>query len=156
MPAYWLFKTEPEVFSWDMLKARGKKGEAWDGVRNFQARNTMLAAAVGDRAFFYHSNAKPPGIAGLCEVVATNVVDPTQFDEASHYYDATSPKDNPRWHTIKVKFVEKFPNFLSLDELRDTFTGDELIILRKGSRLSVTPVDDTVAAQILQLARGKA
>jgi len=151
-----LLKSEPDTFSIDDLRKAKGKTTLWDGVRNFQARNTMLAAAVGDRAFFYHSNAKPPGIAGLCEVVATNVVDPTQFDEASHYYDATSPKDNPRWHTIKVKFVEKFPNFLSLDELRDTFTGDELIILRKGSRLSVTPVDDTVAAQILQLARGKA
>jgi len=151
-----LLKSEPDTFSIDDLRKAKGKTTLWDGVRNFQARNTMLAAAVGDRAFFYHSNAKPPGIAGLCEVVATNVVDPTQFDEASHYYDATSPKDNPRWHTIKVKFVEKFPNFLSLDELRDTFTGDDLIILRKGSRLSVTPVDDTVAAQILQLARGKA
>ena len=151
-----LLKSEPDTFSIDDLRKAKGKTTLRDGVRNFQARNTMLAAAVGDRAFFYHSNAKPPGIAGLCEVVATNVVDPTQFDEASHYYDATSPKDNPRWHTIKVKFVEKFPNFLSLDELRDTFTGDDLIILRKGSRLSVTPVDDTVAAQILQLARGKA
>lgn len=150
-----LLKSEPDTFSIDDLRKAKGKTTLWDGVRNFQARNTMLAAKVGDRAFFYHSNAKPPGIAGLCEVVATNVVDPTQFDAASHYYDATSPKDNPRWLTVKVKFVEKFRNFLSLDELRETFTPDDLIILRKGSRLSVTPVDDAIAEQILQLARGK-
>ncbi len=153
--SYLLLKSEPDAFSIDHLKESKGKTTVWDGVRNFQARNTMLASQVGDLAFFYHSNAKPPGIAGLAKVVAVNVVDPTQFDETSHYYDATSPRDNPRWLTITVKFVEKFKRFISLDELRDAFTPEDLIILRKGSRLSVTPVDDAVAVRLLQLAGAK-
>ena len=149
---YWLLKSEPGSFSIDDL--RKAKTTIWDGVRNYQARNYLLSADVGDLAFFYHSNAKPPGIAGLGRIVATNVVDPTQFDETSHYYDPKGTRAKPRWHTVKVQFVEKFPNYLSLDELRDTFTGDDLIILRKGTRLSVTPVEGRTASQLLDLARG--
>ena len=149
--SYLLIKSEPDTFGIDDL--RKKKVELWDGVRNFQARNYMLASKVGDLAFFYHSNAKPPGIAGLCKIVEVGVVDPTQFDKKSHYYDPTSPKDNPRWLTIKVEFVDKFENYLSLDDLRKTFSPDDLIILRRGSRLSVTPVDNKVAKRLLTLAR---
>lgn len=152
---YLLLKSEPDTFSIDHLRESKGKTTVWDGVRNFQARNTMLASQVGDLAFFYHSNAKPPGIAGLAKVVAVNVVDPTQFDETSHYHDPTSPRDNPRWLTISVKYVEKFKRLISLDELRETFTPDDLIILRKGSRLSVTPVDDAVAVRLLELAGAK-
>lgn len=149
---YWLLKSEPESFSIDDL--RKAKTTIWDGIRNYQARNYLLSAGVGELAFFYHSNAKPPGIVGLCRIVATNVVDPTQFDETSHYYDPKSTTAEPRWHTVKVQFVEKFPNYLSLDELRETFTADDLVILRKGTRLSVTPVEDRTAAQLLELGRG--
>ena len=150
---YLLLKSEPDVFGIDNL--RRKKTELWDGVRNFQARNAMLASNVGDLAFFYHSNAKPPGIAGLCRVVEVGVVDPTQFNKKSHYFDPTSKKDDPRWRTIIVEFVEKFPHYISLDELRAAFSGDDLIILRRGSRLSVTPVDDAVAERILDIAHAK-
>jgi predicted RNA-binding protein with PUA-like domain len=145
-----LLKSEPDSFSIDDL--RRKKVELWDGVRNYQARNYMLASKVGDLAFFYHSNAKPPGIAGLCRVVEVGVVDPTQFNKESRYYDPRSKKDDPLWRTIKVEFAEKFPNFLSLDQLREKFSPEDLIILRRGSRLSVTPVDDTVADRLLALA----
>ncbi len=150
---YLLLKSEPDVFGIDNL--RRKKRELWDGVRNFQARNTMLASQVGDLGLFYHSNAKPPGVAGVCRVVEVGVVDPTQFKKTSHYYDPTSKKDDPRWRTIVVEFVEKFPHYVTLDELRSTFTDDDLIILRRGSRLSVTPVDDAVAERIIDIGRVK-
>ena len=151
--AYWLIKSEPDAFSIDDLKAA--KSTIWDGVRNYQARNYLTSAKVGDLAFFYHSNAKPPGIVGLATVSAVDVTDPTQFDPESHYYDATSPRDNPRWKTVKVKYMEKFPTYLSLDDLREQFTAEDLIILRKGTRLSVTPVDDAVAERLLLLGRTK-
>lgn len=149
--SHWLLKSEPDAYSIDDL--RRAKTTIWDGIRNYQARNYLLSAKVGDLAFFYHSNSKPPGIVGLGTVTAVNVVDPTQFDETSHYYDPASKRDAPRWHTVKVGFVEKFPNYLSLDELRERFTGEELMVVRKGLRLSVTPVDDAVAAQLLEMAR---
>ena len=151
--AYWLIKSEPEAYSIDDLKAA--KTTIWDGVRNYQARNYLISAKVGDFAFFYHSNAKPPGIVGLATVSAVDVTDPTQFDPGSHYYDATSPRAAPRWKTVRVKYREKFPNFLSLDDLREQFTADDLIILRKGTRLSVTPVDEVIAERLLVLARAK-
>ena len=151
--AYWLIKSEPDAFSIDDLKK--KKTEIWDGIRSYQARNYLMSAAVGDLAFFYHSNAKPPGIVGLAEFVATDVVDPTQFDPDSKYYDATSKKDDPRWQTVTVKFVEKFRNEIPLDTLKQTFSGDELMVVRKGMRLSVTPVDDPIATRLLELARAK-
>ena len=148
---HWLFKSEPDAYGIDDL--RKAKTTIWDGIRNYQARNYLLSAQVGDLVFFYHSNAKPPGIAGLGKITAVNVVDPTQFDETSHYYDPTSRPDDPRWRTVKLRFVEKFPTYLSLDELRERFSGEELMVVRKGLRLSVTPVQDTVAARLLELAR---
>jgi predicted RNA-binding protein with PUA-like domain len=123
-------------------------------VRNYQARINLNAAKVGDQAFFYHSSANPPGIAGLAEVVETAVVDPLQFDPDSKYYDPTSKPAEPRWITVRVKFVEKFPVFLPLDLLRRSFTIDELVTLRKGNRLSVTPVADATADRLLVMGRG--
>jgi predicted RNA-binding protein with PUA-like domain len=147
-----LLKSEPSAFSIDDLRTAKGKTTVWDGVRNYLARNNMLDASIGDYAFFYHSNATPPGIVGLCQVTAVGVVDPTQFDETSKYFDPKSTKDNPRWHTIKVKYVETFDQMLSLDQLRETFTDKELTLLQKGSRLSVTHVDDKVADKILKIA----
>ena len=91
---YWLIKSEPNLYSIADLQRDGRT--CWDGIRNYQARNNMLAASVGDRALFYHSNAKPPGVAGLCKVTKVGVVDPTQFDPESHYFDATSDPADPR------------------------------------------------------------
>jgi predicted RNA-binding protein with PUA-like domain len=149
--SYWLIKSEPDAFSIDDL--RKAKTTIWDGIRSYQARNYLASAAKGDLAFFYHSNAKPPGIVGLAKVTATGIVDPTQFDETSHYYDATSKQADPRWMTVKFGFVEKFPNLISLDELKERFSGEDLMVVRKGMRLSVTPVPDDIAASILHLAR---
>ncbi len=148
---YWLLKSEPSVFGIDAL---AKVGEAiWDGVRNYQARNHLKTAQIGDPCFFYHSNTSVTGIAGLCKVVGVMVADPTQFDSKSDYYDPKSPKDNPRWHTVKVAFVEKFPRVVTLDELKATFSGEEFIVVRKGNRLSVNPVSEAVAARILKMAK---
>ncbi len=151
--SHWLIKSEPDAYSIDDL--RKAKTTIWDGIRSYQARNFLQSASVGDLAFFYHSNAKPPGIVGLAKVTAVNIVDPTQFDPESHYYDATSTPAAPRWMTVKFGFVEKFPNLISLDELKEKFSGDDLMVVRKGMRLSVTPVADDIAAAIAVLAREK-
>jgi len=148
---YWLYKSEPGVYGIDHLERDGTT--IWDGVRNYMARINLNAAAVGDLIFFYHSSANPPGVAGLAEVVETSVVDPLQFDPESKYFDPTSKPAEPRWITVRVKFVEKFPNFLPLDLLRRSFTPEELVTLRKGNRLSVTPVGDTTADRLLAMAR---
>jgi predicted RNA-binding protein with PUA-like domain len=149
---YWLYKSEPGVYGIDHLEQDGTT--IWDGVRNYMARINLNAAAVGDLVFFYHSSANPPGVAGLAEVVETSVVDPLQFDPESKYFDPTSKPAEPRWITVRVKFVEKFPNFLPLDLLRRSFSPEELVTLRKGNRLSVTPVGDTAADRLLAMARG--
>ncbi len=148
--AYWLMKSEPDVYSIDDLKR--DTTELWDGVRNYQARNFLTSMAVGDLAFFYHSNTKPPGIVGLMKIVDTNVVDPTQFDQASKYYDSKSPKDNPRWYTVTVGYVDTFKTIITLDQLKATFTPDDLWVVRRGNRLSVMPVEGRIAEQLLEMA----
>ena len=148
---YWLFKSEPDSYGIDHLAAG--RTTVWDGVRNYQARNYLRSAEVGDRVIFYHSNTKPPGVAGLATVIAARVADPTQFDPGSKYFDPTSNPDDPRWVTVEVEFAEKFPTYLPLDLLREQFSGDELMLVRTGSRLSVTPVPNETAERILQMAR---
>lgn len=149
--ASWLMKSEPDAFSIDDLKAR--KREPWDGVRNFQARNYMWKQmAVGDRVFFYHSNCKIPGIVGLANVASAPYPDPTQFDTSSKYYDPDSSVDNPRWWLVDVGFVKKFRRVISLEELRTHADDlDGMILLRKGSRLSVMPVSEVHANTVLSL-----
>lgn len=146
---YWLMKSEPSIYSiWDLQR----EGQTlWDGVRNYQARNYLKAMQPGDRAFFYHSNAEPPGIAGLMEILETHVVDPSQFDPASPYYDPKSTREDPRWHTVRVRFVSVFGRLIPLAELRDTFTPEELEVVRRGTRLSVMPVAEGVAKRLLAL-----
>jgi predicted RNA-binding protein with PUA-like domain len=151
---YWLLKSEPETYGIDHLAREG--ATIWDGIRNYQARIYLKSAQVGDLCFFYHSNTAPIGIAGLCEVTATMVVDPTQFDPTSDYFDPKSTVADPRWHTIQVQFVEKFARVLTLQELQAAFTGDELMVVRKGNRFSVMPVSEDVAHRILALAARQA
>ncbi|GAB4466498.1 MAG: EVE domain-containing protein [Elainellaceae cyanobacterium] len=148
---YWLMKSEPDVYGIEDLKR--DRQTIWDGVRNYQARNFLRSMEVGDRAFFYHSNTTPPGIVGLMQVSQPDIVDPTQFDSKSKYYDAKSPQDNPRWRTVQVEFVEQFSDVVTLDQLRQTFSSEELLVVRQGNRLSVMPVDATVAEKILKLAK---
>lgn len=146
---YWLLKSEPDVFSIDDLKKQ--KTSIWDGVRNYQARNFLKTMQVGDLAFFYHSSTEPPGIVGLCRVLETNLADPSQFDPQSPYFDPRSSKDNPRWWTVRVGFVEKYKAMLTLELLREKFSPDELILLRRGNRLSVMPITSGVADRIIAL-----
>ena len=134
--ANWLLKSEPDVFGYDDLVAGRARG--WDGVRNFQARNYLRAMQVGDRAIFYHSNAKPPGAAGMCKVVKAAEPDPTQFDPASKYYDPTSEPADPRWDWVTVAPVRKL-RFVPLDELRTMPELAECRLLARGNRLSVLP-----------------
>jgi predicted RNA-binding protein with PUA-like domain len=136
--ANWLMKTEPGVFGIDDL-AR-KRVEHWDGVRNFQARNHLRAMQVGDRVLFYHSSVDPPGVAGLARVCRAAYPDFTSWDPKSKYYDAKSTAEKPRWSMVDVEFVEKFPRFVPLDELRQTKGLEEMLLLRRGMRLSVQPV----------------
>tara|TARA_Y100000589_G_scaffold250284_1_gene238417 strand:- start:53 stop:514 length:462 start_codon:yes stop_codon:yes gene_type:complete len=138
-PNYWLMKSEPDAYSIETLEK--EKETIWDGIRNYQARNFMRNMEIGDQAFFYHSNCKPPGIVGLMEIVKTNIVDPTQFDQNSKYYDAKSEKQNPRWDCVKVKFLFKSKEIISLQELRKLFSEEELKVVKKGNRLSILPVE---------------
>ena len=145
---YWLMKSEPDAYSIDSLK--NDKVTLWDGIRNYQARNFMRKMAKGDKVFFYHSNCKPPGIVGLMEVVDLNIVDPTQFEEESKYYDPKSNSENPRWDCVKVKFIFKSEVILSLPELKVLFKEEELLVVKKGNRLSIVPVKNAVAKIILE------
>ncbi|MFN5513375.1 MAG: EVE domain-containing protein [Cyanobacteriota bacterium] len=144
---YWLLKSEPQTYSIDRLAQEGET--LWDGVRNYQARNFLQQMRPGELAFFYHSNTKPPGIVGLARVVATGIIDPTQFDPQSDYFDPKAALEKPRWQTVKVAFEVKFPQILSLESLRRRFSAEEFILLRKGNRLSVLPVPESVASAIL-------
>lgn len=138
---YWLFKSEPDCFGIDDLYARPKKTTCWDGVRNYQVRNLLRdEIKVGDLAFFYHSNANPPGIAGVMEVVKNGYPDHTAQDLHSEHYDPKSSDENPRWYMVDVKFVEKFPRFIPLDELKQHPKLKNMLINRKGNRLSITPI----------------
>lgn len=148
---HWLMKTEPDTFGIDTLKQ--KKVAPWDGVRNYQARNFMRDMAVGDRVLFYHSNAKPSGVAGLATVARTAYPDHTSWDPKSDYFDAASTPEKPRWHMVDVKYVSTFKRFLSLEELR---TIPELsgMVLFTRSRLSVQPVEPHHYEFIVRLANG--
>ena len=146
---YWLMKSEPDVYSIADLKH--DRTCIWDGVRNYQARNFMRQMSRGDLVFFYHSNTKIPGIVGLVRVVETGIVDPTQFDIKSEYYDPKSQFDAPRWQTVKVEFVEEFTKLISLGKLKQKFSSDESLLVRKGNRLSVMPVSESAAEKILNM-----
>jgi len=145
-------KSEPKVYSITDLKQENRT--IWDGVRNYQARNFLRQMKLGDKAFFYHSNTKAPGIVGLMNIVETNVIDPTQFDRNNKYYDPKSTLESPRWQTVKVEFLEIFTQQISLQELKQNFTPQEFLLVRKGNRLSVMPVDILVAEQILKMSKG--
>ena len=146
---YWLMKSEPDVYGIEDLKR--DRTTIWDGVRNYQARNFLRSMAPGDRIFFYHSNTSPLGIVGLMQVAETGVDDPTQFDAQSNYYDPKSTKESPRWPTVSVAFVETFPQIITLDRLRDTFSPDDLWVVRQGNRLSVIPVPEEVANKLMAM-----
>ena len=149
---YWLLKSEPGNFSLDDLRARPEQREPWDGVRNFQARNFMRQMRVGDQAFFYHSNAKPSGIVGVVEIVSEARPDPTQFDPESRYFDAKASVAAPRWDLVIVQFVRAFAQVLPLALLKDVPALAGMEVVRKGSRLSISPVSPAEWQAVLALA----
>lgn len=140
---YWLLKTEPTTFSIDDLSSAPHQTTFWDGVRNYQARNMLRdAMKVGELAFFYHSNCKQPGIVGIVKITQVGQPDSTAFDPKSPYYDPRSKIEHPTWYGVSVKLVKKFPAIVSLDTLRHDPKLKDMIILRKGNRLSITPISD--------------
>lgn len=139
MSKFWLMKSEPDVFSIDDLKR--DKTTLWEGVRNYQARNFMIKEmTVGDLVLFYHSNAKPPGVAGIAVVSRGAEADPSAFDKKSEYYEPKATPERPIWECVEVKFVEKFKNYLSLDQLREVAALKDMLLLKRGTRLSIQPV----------------
>ena len=147
-PNYWLMKSEPDAYSIDTLKKDGVT--LWDGIRNYQARNYMRKMAIGDKVFFYHSNCKPPGIVGIMKVIEQNIIDPTQFQKESRYYDPKSNPENPKWDCVKVQYLFKADKFLSLPELKNLFNEKELLLVKKGNRLSIIPIEMKIAKIILE------
>ena len=119
---FWLMKSEPDAYSIEDLKNDGTT--LWDGIRNYQARNFMRNMKKGDKVFFYHSNCKPPGIVGLMEVIDSKIIDTTQFDKDSKYFDPKSKAENPRWDCAKVKYLYKSKKIISLPELKILFSED--------------------------------
>lgn len=138
---YWLIKSEPTAYSIDDLKR--DKSTLWEGVRNYQARNFMMKEMnVGDQALFYHSSAEPPGAVGIAEVSGSAEPDPTQFDAGDSHYDPKSTPANPIWYCVRVKFKQKFARQVSLSELRERKELQKMVLLQKGSRLSIQPVTE--------------
>ncbi|MEJ2406969.1 MAG: EVE domain-containing protein [Candidatus Thiodiazotropha sp.] len=151
--AYWLMKSEPDVFGIDHLKKMPKQTEHWDGVRNYQARNFMRdEMKKGDLIFFYHSNCAEPGITGIAKVKKESYPDHTAFDPEGKYYDPKSNPDNPRWYMVDVKFVRRLKRTITLQELKKHAEAmPDFALLKKGSRLSVMPVSEEVWELVLGL-----
>ncbi len=139
--AYWLMKSEPDAYGIDDLKR--DKREPWDGIRNYQARNMMRDdMKIGDKVFFYHSSCEVPGVVGVMKVASKAYPDPTQFDPDSRYYDPKSNPDDPRWCLVDVQFVKKLKRMISLSDIKAHPGLDDMILVRKGNRLSIMPVTE--------------
>jgi predicted RNA-binding protein with PUA-like domain len=139
MPQYWLMKTEPDTFGIHDLARVGT--EPWTGVRNYTARNWMRdEMKEGDLVLFYHSSCEPPGVAGLARIARTGVVDETQFEPSSPYYDPGAKREDPRWICVDVAYIETLPRLVALEELRGNPRLADMLVLRRGMRLSVQPV----------------
>ncbi len=140
---YWLMKTEPSTFGVDDFAKKPRKTAMWDGVRNYQARNMLRDDfKKGDQVLLYHSSCEIPGVAGIVEVVRTAYPDPTQFDKTSDHYDAGSKRDDPRWLVVDVQLRRRLKRVITLEELRahEQRELDGMLLLKRGNRLSITPV----------------
>jgi predicted RNA-binding protein with PUA-like domain len=150
MPRCWLMKSEPAVYSIEDLARDGST--CWEGVRNYQARNLMREMKVGDAVLFYHSNASPPGVAGLARVSREAYPDGFSWDPGHKYYDPKSTPEDPRWWMVDIEYVDTLPRLVSLDELKSA-TGLEDMVVTKRSRLSVQPVQPTEYEIVVRLGR---
>ena len=148
---HWLMKSEPDVFGIDHLAASPNKTASWWGVRNYQARNYMRdQMKIGDRVLFYHSSCPEPGIAGIAKVSRLAHPDETQFDRKSPYFDPKSSRDLPRWFNVDVTLVKK-TRVVGLPELRSDPQLASMVILKRGNRLSITPVTEAEWSSIMGL-----
>jgi predicted RNA-binding protein with PUA-like domain len=152
---YWLMKSEPDEVSFDDVLSAPGQTVAWFGVRNYQARNFMRdAMAVGDGVLFYHSSCAVPGVAGLAEIASGPYPDATQFDPASHYHDPKATPETPRWISVDVRAREA-GRYLPLAEMRANPALESMVLLQKGSRLSISPVTRSEWDAVVKLVRGK-
>ena len=152
---YWLMKSEPDVYSIDDLRTQG--WTHWEGVRNYQARNTMRDdMKIGDGVLFYHSNTKPPGVVGIAKVSKESYADHTAFDQKSKYFDSKSDPANPRWFMVAVEYVATFKRKVSLSELREAPGLENMLVIRKGMRLSVQEVSKEEFQIVKKLGQNKA
>lgn len=150
----WLIKSEPDVFSIHDLEKVGQ--EPWSGVRNYQARNYMWRdMKVGDLALFYHSNAKPPGIAGIARVASASYPDPTQFEQMGEYFDPAATEEKPRWYLVDFEHVSTFDVLLPLETIKADKILSDMLVCQKGTRLSITPVEQRHFNRVLKLAGAK-
>jgi len=148
---YWLFKSEPDVYSIDQLERDGST--YWNGVRNYQARNLMRDdMSVDDGVLYYHSNAKPMAVVGIARICKEGYPDQTQFDKRSKYYDEGSDPADPRWYHVDVEFVGKAKEPVTRDMLKDEPKLEDMMLLQKGSRLSVQPVTRAERRIVLKMA----
>ncbi|MCG8436336.1 MAG: EVE domain-containing protein [Gammaproteobacteria bacterium] len=151
---YWLMKSEPDEFSIDDLKKAGKRGSHWDGVRNYQVRNMMRdEMRKNDLAFFYHSSCAVPGIAGVMKISAEAYPDFTAFDPDDPHFDPKSDPETPRWYMVDVTFQEKFKRVITLNELRGKSKLASMRVLKRGNRLSITPVTKAEWNVIIAMAK---
>jgi predicted RNA-binding protein with PUA-like domain len=149
---YWLMKSEPNSFSIDDLQQMPEQIEHWDGVRNYQARNMMRdQMKVGDKVFFYHSNCEAPGIVGIMHVVREGYPDFTAFDPGCKYFDPKSDPAKPRWYMVDVQYLRHMHRVIALSELKEHPALAEMVLLRKGNRLSIMPVQKEEWEYILRL-----
>ena len=150
---YWLMKSEPDEVSFDDMLAAPQQTVSWFGVRNYQARNFMRdAMSPGDGILFYHSSCAVPGVAGIAEVASGPYPDATQFDPGSNYHDPKATQENPRWISVDVRAVEA-GRYLPLSEMRAIPALEDMVLLQKGSRLSVSPVTAAQWNTIVKLVR---
>lgn len=146
----WLIKSEPDAFPIQALEK--VEQEPWSGVRNYQARNFMWREMkIGDLALFYHSNAKPPGIAGIAKVASASYPDPTQFEENSEYFDPKATEEKPRWYLVDFQHITTFSEEISLQTLKADKILSEMLVCQKGSRLSITPVEQKHFDRVIEL-----
>jgi predicted RNA-binding protein with PUA-like domain len=151
---YWLMKCEPSAYSIDDLQRDGTT--SWEGVRNYQARNFLRdAMKVGDKVLFYASNADPSGVSGLAEISRGAYADRFATQKGHTYYDPKSTPDEPIWYMVDLRFVEKFPNVVALDTLKEAPGLENMMVIRKGSRLSIQPVTKPEYDIVVKLGRGK-
>lgn len=146
---YWLMKSEPDQFS--IADLERVRVEPWSGVRNYMARANMRRMTVGDGVLFHHSSVDPPGVAGLARVVRTGVVDETQFDPRSKYFEERATRDAPVWDCVDVEYVETFPHFVSLERMRADPALADMVVLKRGMRLSVQPATEAEYLRIVEL-----